>query len=257
MIIIKSPQEIELMKEAGAVTAKILWDLRKFIVPGISTKDIDDFVEQSILGSGMIPAFKGYNGYPASACVSVNQQVVHGIPSKKCILLEGDIVSVDTGTIHRGYFSDAARTYSVGLIDPDAKRLIDVTQASFYEGLKFCKPGFRLSDVSHAIQTRVEEDGFSVVRDYVGHGIGRAMHEEPQIPNFGTPGRGPRLVPGMVLAIEPMVNEGTWKVSVLPDDWTVETIDGKRSAHYENTVVITEEEPLLLTTLDESLMMEV
>ena len=257
MIIIKSPQEIELMKEAGAVTAKILWDLRKFIVPGISTKDIDDFVEQSILGSGMIPAFKGYNGYPASACVSVNQQVVHGIPSKKSILLEGDIVSVDTGTIHRGYFSDAARTYSVGLIDPDAKRLIDVTQASFYEGLKFCKPGFRLSDVSHAIQTRVEEDGFSVVRDYVGHGIGRAMHEEPQIPNFGTPGRGPRLVPGMVLAIEPMVNEGTWKVSVLPDDWTVETIDGKRSAHYENTVVITEEEPLLLTTLDESLMMEV
>ncbi|MDD2483616.1 MAG: type I methionyl aminopeptidase [Eubacteriales bacterium] len=257
MIIIKSPQEIELMKEAGAVTAKILRDLRKFIVPGITTKDIDDFVEQSILGSGMIPAFKGYNGYPASACVSVNQQVVHGIPSKKCILLEGDIVSVDTGTIHRGYFSDAARTYSVGLIDPDAKRLIDVTQASFYEGLKFCKPGFRLSDVSHAIQTRVEEDGFSVVRDYVGHGIGRAMHEEPQIPNFGTPGRGPRLVPGMVLAIEPMVNEGTWKVSVLPDDWTVETIDGKRSAHYENTVVITEEEPLLLTTLDESLMMEV
>ena len=257
MIIIKSPQEIELMKEAGAVTAKILWDLRKFIVPGISTKDIDDFVEQSILGSGMIPAFKGYNGYPASACVSVNQQVVHGIPSKKSILLEGDIVSVDTGTIHRGYFSDAARTYSVGLIDPDAKRLIDVTQASFYEGPKFCKPGFRLSDVSHAIQTRVEEDGFSVVRDYVGHGIGRAMHEEPQIPNFGTPGRGPRLVPGMVLAIEPMVNEGTWKVSVLPDDWTVETIDGKRSAHYENTVVITEEEPLLLTTLDESLMMEV
>ncbi len=250
MIIIKSQQEIELMKQAGAVTAKILSDLRKVIVPGITTKDVDDFVEQTILDSGMIPAFKGYNGYPASACVSVNQQVVHGIPSKKNRLVEGDIVSVDVGTIYRGYYSDAARTYPVGKIDPEAQRLIDATRASFYEGLKFCRPGFRLSDISHAIQKRVEQDGFSVVRDFVGHGIGRAMHEEPHIPNFGAPGRGPRLVPGMVLAIEPMVNEGTWKVTVLPDDWTVETIDGKRSAHYENTVVITETEPLLLTKLD-------
>lgn len=257
MIIIKSKEEIELMKEAGAVTAQILADLRKFIVPGITTKDVDTFVEDAILKSKMIPAFKNYNGYPASACVSVNQQVVHGIPSKKNKLLEGDIVSVDAGTIYRGYYSDAARTYPVGNIDEDAARLIDTTRASFYEGLKFCRPGFRLSDISHAIQMRVEKDGFSVVRDYVGHGIGRAMHEEPQIPNFGSPGRGPRLVPGMVLAIEPMVNEGTWKVTVLPDDWTVETIDGKRSAHYENTVVITEEEPLLLTKLDGTLMMEV
>ena len=257
MIIIKSKDEIELMKEAGAVTAQILADLRKFIVPGITTKDVDVFVEDAILKSKMIPAFKNYNGYPASACVSVNQQVVHGIPSKKNKLLEGDIVSVDAGTIYRGYYSDAARTYPVGKIDDEAARLIDTTRASFYEGLKFCRPGFRLSDISHAIQMRVEKDGFSVVRDYVGHGIGRAMHEEPQIPNFGSPGRGPRLEAGMVLAIEPMVNEGTWKVTVLPDDWTVETIDGKRSAHYENTVVITEEEPLLLTKLDGTLMMEV
>jgi len=257
MIVIKSQQEIELMRQAGAVTAKILSELQHVIVPGITTKDIDDFVEKIIADNAMTPAFKGYNGYPASACVSVNQQVVHGIPSKQRRLEEGDIVSVDIGTKYRGYFSDAARTYAVGKIDPQAQKLIDTTQESFFEGLKFCRPGFRLSDVSHAIQKRVEEDGFSVVRDFVGHGIGRALHEEPQIPNFGPPGRGPRLVPGMVLAIEPMVNEGTWKVTVLPDDWTVETTDGKRSAHYENTVVITEGEPLLLTKLDEPLMMEV
>lgn len=254
MIIIKSQEEIELMKEAGAVTARILSDLRTVIQPGITTKDVDDFVEQTILMHKMIPAFKGYNGYPASACVSINQQVVHGIPSSKTKLKSGDIVSVDVGTIWRGYYSDAARTYPVGEIDDEAARLIDTTRASFYEGLKFCKPGFRLSDISHAIQMRVEKDGFSVVRDFVGHGIGSKMHEEPQIPNFGSAGRGPRLVSGMVLAIEPMVNEGTWKVNVLPDEWTVETNDGKRSAHYENTVVITEDEPLLLTKLDETLL---
>ncbi|MGI6728532.1 MAG: type I methionyl aminopeptidase [Anaerovoracaceae bacterium] len=247
MIIIKSQEEIELMREAGAVTAQILKDLSQIIQPGITTKDVDDFVEETILKNKMIPAFKGYNGYPASACVSVNNQVVHGIPSKKRRLSEGDIVSVDAGTIYRDYYSDAARTYPVGSIDEDAKRLIITTKESFFEGLKFCKPGYRLFDVSHAIQMRVEQDGFSVVRDFVGHGIGRSMHEEPQIPNYGSPGRGPKLVPGMVLAIEPMVNEGTWQVKVLHDNWTVETMDGKRSAHYENTVVITQDEPLLLT----------
>lgn len=247
MIIIKSQEEIELMREAGAVTAQILKDLSQIIQPGITTKDVDDFVEETILKNKMIPAFKGYNGYPASACVSVNNQVVHGIPSKKRRLSEGDIVSVDAGTIYRDYYSDAARTYPVGSIDEDAKRLIITTKESFFEGLKFCKPGYRLFDVSHAIQMRVEKDGFSVVRDFVGHGIGRSMHEEPQIPNYGSPGRGPKLVPGMVLAIEPMVNEGTWQVKVLHDNWTVETMDGKRSAHYENTVVITQDEPLLLT----------
>jgi methionyl aminopeptidase len=247
MIIIKSQEEIQLMREAGAVTAQILADLAKVIQPGITTKDVDDYVEENILKSGMIPAFKGYNGYPASACVSVNQQVVHGIPSKKCTLIEGDIVSVDAGTIYRRYYSDAARTYAVGEIDEQAQRLISTTRESFFEGLKFCRQGFRLSDISHAIQKRVEQDGFAVVRDFVGHGIGTAMHEEPQIPNYGIPGRGPRLVAGMVLAIEPMVNEGTYQVKVLADNWTVETLDRKRSAHYENTVVITEDEPLLLT----------
>lgn len=247
MIIIKSQKEIELMRTAGSVTAQILADLSRIIQPGITTMDVDDFVEENILRNGMIPAFKGYNGYPASACVSVNQQVVHGIPSKKRKLTEGDIVSIDIGTIYRNYYSDAARTYAVGNIDEEAVRLINVTKESFYEGLKFCRSGCRLSDISHAIQKRVEKDGFSVVRDFVGHGIGSAMHEEPQIPNYGMPGRGPRLVPGMVLAIEPMVNEGTFEVRVLPDNWTVETLDGKRSAHYENTVVITEDEPLILT----------
>ena len=247
MIIIKSQDEIELMREAGRVTAQILADLQQVIQPGISTKDVDRYVEERILENKMIPAFKGYGGYPASACVSVNQQVVHGIPSKKRILVEGDIVSVDMGTIYKQYYSDAARTYPVGKIDEEAQRLIDVTKESFFRGLEFCKPGYRLSDVSHAIQTHVEAAGFGIIREYVGHGIGRNMHEEPQIPNYGAPGRGPRLVPGMVLAIEPMVSMGSYDVFVLDDDWTVETIDGKLSAHYENTVVITEDEPLLLT----------
>lgn len=247
MIIIKSHEEIEIMREAGVVTGLILKTLEDFIQPGISTWDIDQYVEDIIVRNNMIPAFKGYNGFPASACVSVNHEVVHGIPSKRRMLFEGDIVSVDTGTIFKGYYSDAARTYPVGEIDSDARMLIETTKNSFYEGLKYCEVGFRLSDISHAIQQRVEEDGFSVVRDFVGHGIGSNMHEEPQIPNYGIPGRGPRLAPGMVLAIEPMVNEGTCNVDVLNDNWTVVTSDGKRSAHYENTVVIAEEGPLLLT----------
>ncbi|MBE6037199.1 MAG: type I methionyl aminopeptidase [Clostridiales bacterium] len=246
MIIIKSKEEIELMKEAGRVTAQLLASLEQFIQPGMTTKEIDRYVEETIRKSGQIPAFKGYSGYPASACISVNDQVVHGIPGKRK-LLEGDIVSVDLGTIYKGYYSDAARTFGVGKIDPEAQRLIDVTRESFFEGLKFCKPGFRLSDVSHAIQVRAEADGFSVVRDFVGHGIGRNMHEDPQVPNYGAPGRGPRLVPGMVLAIEPMINQGTYEVEVLQDGWTTVTLDGKLSAHYENSVVITEDEPLLLT----------
>ncbi|GAB1476234.1 type I methionyl aminopeptidase [Bacillota bacterium] len=237
------------MKEAGAVTATILSKLAELIKPGLSTGDLDEFIEGFILKNGMIPAFKDYNGYPASACLSINNEVVHGIPSKKRRLCEGDIVSVDVGTIYKGYYSDAARTYPVGSVDDEAARLITVTEESFYEGLKFCKEGYRLSDISHAIQQYVENNGFSVVRDYVGHGIGKRMHEDPQIPNYGVPGRGPRLASGMVFAIEPMVNEGGWRINVQPDNWTVTTEDGKRSAHYENTVVITEEEPLLLTKL--------
>lgn len=247
MIIIKSQEEIELMRKAGSVTAQILDQLDRIIEPGITTMEIDEFVEETIRKQGMVPAFKGYNGFPASACVSVNQEVVHGIPSKNRKLREGDIVSVDTGTIYKRYYSDAARTYPVGAIDEMALKLIQTTKESFYAGLTFCRAGYRLSDVSNAIQKRVEEDGFSVVRDFVGHGIGRAMHEEPQIPNYGVPGRGPRLMPGMVLAIEPMVNEGTHRVQVLSDNWTVVTMDGLRSAHYENTVVITDGDPLLLT----------
>ncbi|MGI6730587.1 MAG: type I methionyl aminopeptidase [Anaerovoracaceae bacterium] len=247
MIIIKSQQEIDIMRESGKVTALILSQLKDFIRPGISTLDIDNFVEDTILSNNMIPSFKGYNGFPGSACVSINEEVVHGIPSKDRILNEGDIVSIDVGTTYKGYVSDAARTYGVGAISEDAQRLISVTEESFFQGLKFCKVGYRLSDISAAIQEKAESEGYSVVREFVGHGIGREMHEEPQIPNYGRPGRGPRLVPGMALAIEPMVNQGGCEVEVLLDNWTVVTIDGKLSAHYENTVVITDGEPELLT----------
>lgn len=235
------------MRESGKVTGQILRDLEEFIKPGISTKDIDRFVEETIRAHGMIPTFKGYGGFPASACVSINDEVVHGIPSKKRKLKEGDIVSVDIGATHKGYVSDAARTYGVGKIDAEAQRLIDATRDSFFEGLKFCKPGCRLSDVSHAIQLKAESEGFGVIRDYVGHGIGSEMHEEPQIPNFGKAGRGPRLAKGMCLAIEPMITQGSYEVDVLLDNWTVVTLDGKLAAHYENTVVITDGEPELLT----------
>ena len=247
MIIIKSQQEIDIMRESGKVTAWILSELPKLIKPGISTKDVDDFVESIIVKNKMIPSFKGYNGYPASACVSVNEEVVHGIPSKKKILREGDIVSVDVGSTYKGYVSDAARTYAVGQISAEAQKLISATEASFFEGLKFCKVGCRLSDISAAIQVKAESEGFSVIRDFVGHGVGRAMHEEPQIPNYGRPGRGPRLSAGMVFAIEPMINQGNYDVEVLQDNWTVVTVDRMLSAHYENTVVITDGEPELLT----------
>lgn len=247
MIIIKSQQEIDIMRESGKVTAYILSELTKFIKPGVTTQEIDQFVENIIRKNNMIPSFKGYNGFPGSACVSVNEEVVHGIPSPSKVLNEGDIVSVDVGSTCRGYVSDAARTYGVGQISKEAQKLITATEESFFEGLKYCKVGYRLSDISAAIQKKAESEGFSVVRDFVGHGVGRAMHEEPQIPNYGKPGRGPRLAPGMVLAIEPMINQGTYDVEVLLNNWTVVTVDGKLSAHYENTVVITDGEPELLT----------
>lgn len=250
MIIIKSQAEIEIMRESGKVTAYILSELSNFIRQGISTRDIDEFVEDIIIKNHMIPSFKGYNGYPASVCTSVNEEVVHGIPSAERILREGDIISVDVGTTHKGYVTDAARTYPVGKIDEEARKLISSTKESFFEGLKFCKVGYRLSDISAAIQSKAESDGFSVVRDFVGHGIGKAMHEEPQIPNYGNPGRGPRLASGMVFAIEPMVNQGGYEVEVLQNNWTVVTVDRKLSAHYENTVVITDGEPELLTLFD-------
>ena len=247
MIIIKSDSEIELMRESGKVTGYILKELENVIKPGISTADVNHFVEKTIRGAGMIPTFLGYGGFPASACVSVNEEVVHGIPDKKRILREGDIVSVDVGSTYKGYVSDAARTYAVGKVSEEAQHLIDATRDSFFAGLEFCKVGCRLSDISHAIQCSAEAEGFSVIRDYVGHGVGQQMHEDPQIPNFGKAGRGPRLAKGMVFAIEPMICEGTYNVRTLSNDWTVVTLDGKLSAHYENTVVITDDEPELLT----------
>jgi len=246
MIVIKSRAEIEIMRTAGKVTAGILERLSGLIEPGITTREIDAYVESEILRSRMVPAFKGYSGFPASTCVSINEQIVHGIPSGRKVA-DGDIVSIDVGCIYKGYYSDAARTYPAGNVSDVALKLIRATEESFFEGLKFCRVGNRLSDISAAIQARAEADGFSLVRDFVGHGIGRAMHEEPQIPNYGPPGRGPRLVSGMVFAIEPMVNQGSYGIRVLDDDWTAVTIDGKLSAHYENTVAITDDEPEILT----------
>ena len=247
MIIIKSRQELELMREAGKVTGYILKELEQFMKPGVATIEIDRYVEKTVKEYGMTAAEKGYCGYPASVCVSINDEVVHGIPSKKRILQDGDIVSVDLVVENKGYMADAARTYGVGTISPQAARLIETAERAFYEGIKYAKEGFRLSDVSHAIQSVVEGEGFGVIRDFVGHGIGREMHEDPQIPNFGKAGKGPRLQRGMTLAIEPMICEVDWEVDVLLDDWTAVTVDGGLAAHYENTVVITDGEPELLT----------
>lgn len=247
MIIIKSKDEIDIMRESGRVTGWILKELENIIKPGTTTLDIDEFVESTIKKYNMIPTFKGYYGYPANCCVSVNEEVVHGIPSKHRVLKEGDIVSVDVGSTHIGYVSDAARTYGVGSISDKAQHLIDATIDSFFAGIEKCRVGFRLSDISNAIQIKAEGEGFSVIRDYVGHGVGRDMHEDPQIPNYGKPGRGPRLAKGMVFAIEPMIVEGSYDVEVLSDDWTVVTKDKGMAAHYENTVVINDGEPELLT----------
>lgn len=250
MIIIKSEQEIELMRQAGRVCAEIFDGLEKLIKPGISTKDIDHYVETTCQKNGMIPAEKGYCGFPASACTSVNEEVVHGIPDKKRILREGDIVSVDVVVDNKGYMADACRTFGVGKISDEAQHLIDTAKESFFQGLKYCKVGHRLSDISNAIQTKVEAEGFNVIRDFVGHGIGNEMHEDPQIPNYGKAGKGPRLQKGMTLAIEPMICEGDYEIDVLLDDWTAVTVDGGWAAHYENTVVITDGEPELLTLVE-------
>ena len=247
MIIIKSEHEIEMMREAGKVTGQILRELKDVIKPGISTMDIDQFVERRVKEHGMIASEKGYCGFPGSVCTSVNEVVVHGIPSESCILNEGDIVSVDLVVEYKGYMADACRTYAVGEISPEAQHLIDTAEAAFFEGMKYAKIGNRLGDISNAIQQKVESEGFGVIREFVGHGIGKDMHEEPQIPNYGKAGKGPRLVKGMTLAIEPMIVEGSYEVDVLLDDWTVVTIDGGLAAHYENTVVISDGEPELLT----------
>ena len=247
MIIIKSKQELDLMREAGKVCGQILRDLADIIKPSISTLEIDRFVEKTVREHGMTAAEKGYCGYPASVCVSINDEVVHGIPSKKRHLREGDIVSCDLVVEYKGYMADAARTYPVGEVSPEAMHLIETAERAFFNGIAYAKPGYRLQDISHAIQETVEGEGFGVIRDFVGHGIGSEMHEDPQIPNVGKAGKGPRLQPGMTLAIEPMITQGTWEVDVLEDDWTAVTLDGGLAAHYENTVVITDGEPELLT----------
>lgn len=235
------------MREAGKVTGQILRDLEGLMRPGVATIEIDRFVERAVKAAGMSAAEKGYCGYPASICVSINEEVVHGIPSKKRILREGDIVSLDLVVENHGYMADAARTYGVGQISPEARHLIETAKQAFFNGITFAKEGYRLSDISNAVQKTVEGEGFGVIRDFVGHGIGSSMHEDPQIPNYGKPGKGPRMQRGMVLAIEPMICQGSYEVDVLTDDWTAVTVDGGLAAHYENTVVITDGEPELLT----------
>lgn len=239
MIICKTPRELEIMREAGRIVALTHQELKKHIAPGITTKELDKIAEDVIRSHNAIPSFKGYNGFTGSICASVNNELVHGIPGNR-VLVEGDIISIDIGAEYNGYHGDSAWTYPVGKIDEETQRLLDVTEQSLFKGLEEAKPGERLSNISHAIQTYVEANGFSVVREYVGHGIGQDLHEDPQIPHYGPPNRGPRLKPGMVLAIEPMVNAGSRYVKTLADDWTVVTVDGKMCAHFEHTIAITE-----------------
>lgn len=246
-VTIKSPREIELMRKAGEILARTHEELAAALRPGMSTLDIDRLGEKIIRGYGCLPSFKNYNGYPASICVSVNNEVVHGIPGKHRYINEGDIVSLDAGVIYKGYHSDAARTWGIGSISPEAEKLIRVTRQSFFEGIKYAKAGNHLNDISSAIQAYAESFGYGVVRDLVGHGIGTHLHEDPEVPNFSMKRKGILLQPGMTLAIEPMINAGRPDVVWLDDDWTVITDDGSLSAHYENTVLITEGEPEILS----------
>ena len=253
MITLKSAHEIEAMRLAGKITAAARALARDMVKPGVTTQQIDKAVYHFIKSQGATPSFLNYNGYPASVCVSVNDEIIHGIPGKR-VLQEGDIVSVDVGAYIGGYHGDCAGTYPCGQVSDEAMRLIRVTQGSFFEGLKYAREGCRLSDISHAVQTYVEANGFSVVREYVGHGIGRNMHEAPEVPNYGKPGHGPRLLRGMTIAVEPMVNAGTAAIKQMPDGWTVKTADGKYAAHYENTILITAGDPELLTDAEKSLV---
>ena len=250
MIFIKSKREIEHMRKAGKITAQARTIARQMIEPGITTKQIDKEVHKFITMSKAVPSFLGYGGFPASVCISVNNEVIHGIPGGR-VIHEGDIVSVDVGACIEGFHGDCAGSYIAGEGSDIAERLIKTTRQSFFEGIAFAKPGFRISDISHAVESCCNEQGFSVVRDYVGHGVGAKLHEGPEIPNFGKPGHGPRLSEGMTLAVEPMVNEGGGDIRVLSDDWTVVTADGSLSAHYENTILITDGEPEILTMAED------
>ena len=249
MIIIKNSEQLSLMRIAGRITAEALMVARDAIRPGMSTKELDTKIRCYIEKCGATPTFLGYNGFPGSACISINEEVIHGIPSNNKIIAEGDIVKVDVGARFRGYNGDSARTFAVGKVSDEALRLISVTEQSFYEAMKVAKAGNRIGDIGHAVESFVISNGFSVVKSFTGHGVGAELHEEPEIPNFGKAGRGARLYPGMTLAIEPMVNVGTENVKVLRDGWTVITADGKLSAHYENSIAVTESDPIILTEI--------
>jgi len=249
MITIKNEQELESMRQACKITAAARALAGDMVRPGVTTKEIDRAVYEYIVSQGAKPSFLNYNGFPGSSCISVNNTVIHGIPGLY-VLKDGDIVSIDVGAYYKGFHGDCAATFACGAISTEAQKLIDVTRQSFFEGMRFATRGHRVHDISHAIQTYVESNGFSVVRSFVGHGVGRQLHEEPEVPNFGAPGRGPRLVPGMTIAVEPMVNQGVYDVRILKDGWTTVTADGKLSAHYENTVLITDGEPEILTVTE-------
>ena len=253
MITLKSSQEIEMMRRAGKITAAARALAREMVKPGVTTQQIDEAVYRFIVSQGATPSFLHYNGFPASACISVNDEVIHGIPGKR-VLREGDIVSVDVGAYIGGFHGDCAGTYPCGEVSEEAMRLIRVTQQSFFEGLKYAREGYRQSDIGAAVQAYVEANGFSVVREFVGHGIGRNLHESPEVPNYGKPGHGPRLLRGMTLAVEPMVNMGKAAIRQMSDGWTVKTADGKYAAHYENTILITAGDPELLTDAEGSLV---
>ena len=246
MITLKSAREIEAMRRAGKITAAARALAGDMVKPGVTTQEIDKAVYRFIKSQGAEPSFLHYNGYPASVCISVNDEVIHGIPGKR-VLREGDIVSVDVGAYIGGFHGDCAATYACGTVSDEARRLIDVTRQSFFEGVRYAREGCRVSDIGHAVQEYVEANGFSVVREYVGHGVGREMHEAPEVPNYGAPGHGPKLLRGMTVAVEPMVNAGAADVRQMADGWTVKTADGKYAAHYENTILITSGEPELLT----------
>ena len=251
LISIKSPHEIQLMRRAGRVTAQARALAGSMVRPGVSTLEIDHAVRKFIESQGGTPSFLNYAGYPGSACISVNDVVIHGIPSRHTVLREGDIVSVDVGACIDGFHGDCAATYACGQISDEARRLIEVTQQSFWEGIQFARVGYRVSDISHAVQAYVEPFGYSLVRDYVGHGVGAKLHEPPEVPNFGPAGHGPRLMAGMTLAVEPMVNQGTWEIQVMKDGWTVKTADGKLAAYYENSILITDGAPEVLTVTED------
>jgi methionyl aminopeptidase len=247
---IKTNREISVMKEAGRIASRALKLAGEAVSPGISTKEIDDIISKYIKSEGAKASFLGYGGFPANSCISVNNVVIHGIPNKECILKQGDIVSIDVGAEYKGFHGDNAATFACGDISDEAKALIDATRESLYEGIKKARVNNRIGDISNAVQRYAEARSYSVVRDFVGHGVGAKLHEDPAVPNFGSPGRGPRLMPGMTLAIEPMINQGTFMVRILDDEWTTVTLDNKLSAHFEHSIAITDDGPIILTTPD-------